>query len=241
MKKIVLILLLGLFTTNNYSQKTGWEDYGLKGKVKSMRKIPFEFVSKFGKMEKKRKNGEYHVFFAQNGNILKRQDYFPFDGKIFSNYTYKYDDKNFLIEENEFQIAQNYKTIYKYNDKGLCIEGNVYRSNGSLEKSYKYEYDNKGYLIEKSYNFTKYYYTNNDKGNPISIEIEEPLSLKEIFYEYNDKGDVIKIIKPDAFNSYDKEYTIEYKYDNQGHWVEKIVYNNDKVKDEEIDRIIEYY
>ena len=80
-------------------------------------------------------------------------NWFNPDGSLNSKYTYKYDDKGNKIEQNSFKpnISLSFKLTYKYDDKGNEIEINSFNSDGNLDDkyTYKYTYDQQGNWIQK--------------------------------------------------------------------------------------------
>ena len=137
-------------------KKNDLAELKLKGKVKSIREIPYEAVERFGEVVKgdalDRFGENLQITFNENGNEIEINSFNP-DGSLFSKYTYKYDDKGNQIEENSFNSDENLvdKYTYKYDDKGNEIERNSFSSDGSLflKYTYKYTYDQQGNWIQQ--------------------------------------------------------------------------------------------
>lgn len=200
MKKIVTLLAISLALFSCTGKKNDLQRMNLKGKVKSVRQIPYRAVEKFGEVQK----GAVEPFgdnmfwlFNEQGNKIEENRY-KSDGSLNWKSTYKYDDKGNQIEENSYKSngSLDSKSTYKYDAKGNEIEKNVYNSDGSLDWKHTYKYDAKGNEIEEnwynsdgslSWKYT-YKYTYDKHGNWIEkIEYNEdnkPFRVTEREIEY---------------------------------------------------------
>ncbi len=122
-KYFIFILLLSVLLLNAVDKKkTGWEESGLKGKVKEYTVIYYTLTEKFGEMEKKQ---WYKII-------------------------YKYDDKGNKIEQASYTYGSlDYKDIYKYiyDDKGNKIEEAKYL----YEEEFGEQVERLGKFIEYQY------------------------------------------------------------------------------------------
>ena len=175
----------------------------LKGKVKSIREIPYEAVEKFGEVVKGDALGfgkNLQITFNEKGNKLE-ENWFNPDGRLDFKWTYKYDDKGNQIEENGFNSdgRLSFKSTYKYDDKGNKIEQNSFNPDGSLGSKYTYKYDDKGNKIEENsfnpdgslYYKATYKYTYDQQGNwtqqityKVKNGVEKPSQIVERTIEY---------------------------------------------------------
>jgi hypothetical protein len=132
MKKLMItVMIIALTATavctvaqTSKVKKTGWEEHGFKGKMKSRTTTSYLIVNKFGEITK---------------------------GEILYSYAYKYDDKGNCIECCSYNSdgSLRYKEIYKYDDKGNQIESCSYNSDGSLSSKQIYKYDDKGNWVKE--------------------------------------------------------------------------------------------
>jgi len=117
-------------------------------------------------------------------------------------YTFKYDEKGNLIEENDFNGASVLynKFIFKYDEKGNMAENSAYNSTGLLYNKFTYTYDSKGNILEQTeFNganeiyrkiFFKYTldihenWTKRIKYYIVGEKIKKPESIDEIKIEY---------------------------------------------------------
>lgn len=195
MKNIIfssLLFCLILFASCSVEQKNALKEMDLNGKVKSLKKITYNAVMKFGKIEKVNiqtqdqarlfysefdfisyYNGDYYeIFFNQNGNIV---------------------EKNFYNQDSSLIT----KMIYEYNDKGNLIRRNNYDSDGSLNKILICKNDNNGNIIEQS-----------------SFFPDSSGGVKKLFFKRDSKGNIIKKEKFDSNGNITEKYT--FKYDSTG-------------------------
>lgn len=104
--------------------------------------------------------------YDQFGNLIQELALSAKDSFDVKYTIYKYDEKQNLIEKDEYRqdssIHGNY--FYKYNQSGTLIEEyeNYYYSNGKLQEKHSYTYDLKGNIIE-----WKWHYSSTDYGKNV--------------------------------------------------------------------------
>ena len=258
MKKVLTIILamFCLASCEKSTQKNDLTEEKLKGKVKSIREIPYEAVEKFGEVVKGDALGfgkNLQITFNEKGNKLE-ENWFNPDGRLDFKWTYKYDDKGNKIELNSFNHdgSLDSKFTFKYDDKGNQIELNWFNPDGRLDFKWTYKYDDKGNQIEENgFNSDgrlsfKSTYKYDDKGNKIeqnSFNPDGSLGSKYT-YKYDDKGNKIEenSFNPDGSLYYKATY--KYTYDQQGNWTQQITYkvkNGVEKPSQIVERTIEYY
>lgn len=129
------------------------------------------------------------------GNKLGNKVY-CFDDSLITESTYKYKEKNTLIEK-----IDDTKIIYKYNSKGYLIEELCYDAYGQLQSKFTYEYD--------------------IHGNEITWIFHDDLLLSKITYQY-DNGNIVRenVYSTDGILLEDRIF--KYEFDSLGNWVKKI-------------------
>ena len=146
MKKLLVGVLFLMLVSSVFSatKKTGWEEDGLKGKVKE--KITVDYEVKKNKLGEVRKN--------KSGEDVK---------KVTRKYIPKYDDNGKMIEHAIYNAKGDLigKFIPKYDDKGKLVESASYNEKGDLTQKNIWKYDDKGNPFEMS--------VFNEKGVLISI------------------------------------------------------------------------
>ncbi len=205
------------FTTDK--SETGWSEYNLRGKVKSLTEISYEVVERNGKIEiGERKRGhrpiqgqDYQIVFDNNGNKIVKIEYAS-DGSI-----------------------ENYVT-YEYNKKGNKIEENVYDSDRRLERKWIYKYNNIGNLIEETYYFdgsltSKRTNEYDKKGNRIEANIVNYIAgfEQKVTFEYDNEGNLIETNWYSSGGRTTSKLTNKYKYDNKGNKIEENRYAFDSI------------
>lgn len=155
--KIILsvLYLLVLAGCTKEDKKNDLTEANLKGRVKSVRQIPYEAVEKDGKIIKgvifpsffSYHNHNNQVKYDDKGNKIEENIYDEEELKHNS----KYDSKGNQIEENRYfegKLVEKY--TFKYDSRGNKIEENHYNSDEGLSSKFISEYDNKGNLIERN-------------------------------------------------------------------------------------------
>lgn len=157
MRILLLMICATLMISRGYNEKkTDLQEANLKGRVKSVREIPYDAVEKFGKVEKGSMRGfsydNAYVLYNEQGNIVERNGYNA-DGSLEYKLTYQYDNKGNIVEENWYDpyVSLDSKWTYQYDNKGNKVEENGYNADGSLDfkSTYQYEYDSKDNWTQK--------------------------------------------------------------------------------------------
>ena len=143
-----------------------------------------------------------YTYDAQNRLIAAKKAMMDSYGIFFdpTSYTYSYDEKGNLTEENYLYTDTSeyqYQITYAYDENGNCTEGNYSgrtRSLDDYEGKITCAYDENGYLLEMREMFTKdlgtsdedqtifqFLYTNDENGKPISAELIETVDGKNSY------------------------------------------------------------
>lgn len=151
-------------------------------------------------------------------------------------YQYVYDSEDRLKEikcfreqlnnMEQYYMEQYCRIVYSYNSSGKKI---VYRNessidkeeiyNGSVRKEIKYYFGSSRITTE----------TLNAKGKPTKREIIHKPYFENSIFSYNKYGDEVKILRQLGNVSHEVE-TTQYVYDQNGNWIKKLHYINDKLK-----------
>lgn len=133
--------------------------------------------------------------------IINGKEYY-----ILQDAKYIYNDKNRLIEENNYNnLGQNYhKIIYKYDNNMIIQKNNYYDTD--IEDISIYKYDNEGNLIEE---------TLFNKENVVLEKTIRKYKNNKIIEELNDSN-----------------HTIKYNYNENGLLISKIIYFNEELSEE---------
>ncbi|MDC0339067.1 hypothetical protein OAN33_05975 [Flavobacteriales bacterium] len=213
MRYFVVFILIGLFSSCDSSKNIDNDlaELDLKGKVKSIREIPYNVIEKFGKVEKVSVDEFGDNNLIKFNNLGKGTEFIEYyeDGSLSSKYTYKYDDNGNQIEENYYNSdgVLSSKDTYKYDVNGNHNEGESYNSDGGLISKYLYKHDEDGNIIEE-----------------IDFDSNGILEYKTIF-KYDDKGNPIEENNYKSDGSLVSKNT--YKYDDKGNQIEENVFNSD--------------
>jgi len=177
-KYFIFILLLSVLLLNAVDKKkTGWEENGLKGKVKEYTIIEYKFTEKFGIMEKEQSSKIIRKY-DYKGNVIEKVEY-KLDGDLDFKWIFKYDNKGNFIEYAKYNSdgSLDSKHILKYDNKGNRIEEAKYKSDESLDSKRIFKYDNKGNFIE----YAKYLYK-----EEFGEQVEKLADFREYQYIYYD-------------------------------------------------------
>ncbi|WP_406649672.1 hypothetical protein RAO12_06720 [Ornithobacterium rhinotracheale] len=121
MKRIILITLsaISLWACDKQHKKTDAEEWGLKGKVKSVKQTTYAAVEHLGKV-RKGWNIDYEDLFLK---------------EITANYYKVFDEKGNQIEGDWYDLYGNvlYKDTYAYDEKGNQTEEVRYKSDGKID------------------------------------------------------------------------------------------------------------
>ena len=239
---------------------------GLKGPVKTVKQYKSPLVEKFGEIVPgkdttfryieftpegyyirstsigDKRDYVYKFEFDVNGNVLKEERYWN-DTRYYI-WTGKYDDQNREFESIRIDSNGIYKWISTYDGKRIK-EYDIYRNDVLIgKKKYQYSssnnyaifsYDKEGVLEGKveyvsKNGFCTLYKTYDENGEIIyntSYEYNKFNDVTEHIFRFGKEGDI-------------DQYKYEYKYDEQGNWIEQREFLNNK-PNFITTRIITYY
>ena len=151
------------------------------------------------------------------GNIEKGKRTSP-------NHNKKYDENGNVTERNDYNSdgSLEVKTTYKYDENGNETEKNYYNSDGSLGDKRTHKYDENGNKTERN-----------------SYNSDGSLSKKKT-YKYDKKGNEIEVNKYNSDGSLRSKYIYKYEFDEQGKWIQKIIFM-DGIPEIIRERQYEYY
>lgn len=150
--------------------KNDLKKLNLFGKVISVKEYSYSAELINGGIAKGNREREYlntydnFTIFNESGYILEKYNY-KSDSTIYDTQTFKYDNRNNLIEENYHNNYENTKIkfIYGYNVKGQLFSKKTYNENNILTSTLKYEYENNNKIV----NCLSY----DENGNYVSTNI----------------------------------------------------------------------
>jgi len=260
MRKICITICLIANFINCYAQKkTDWQEYQLKGRVKSLTITEYNATEKFGEPVKtgiKDKTETIIIQFDTKGMIIPptKSD----------NIVNKYDTKGNKIEETTYDSDKSSiesKSVFKYDAYGNVIEEVNYNSEGELTEKKVNTYDLKGNLLQckksgKLFNgtrnqgqplITKFKYDANSRPIETNVYIGES-ELASVHSKYDGNGNLIENYTS-AVNGRSIKETFRYTLDSKGNWTSKILYSSGSYMDmsdrheasQITERIIEYY
>lgn len=195
--------------------KTGWDEYGLKGEVKSL-KTMYANINEEGLVKQIPDEQDWFlgsdVSFDRKGNILGENLYYSQSKReIFSSIIYKYNDKDQLIEEEYYEKEKlDYLLSYSYNSKGYLIGVRSISDNQCFSRE-TYSYDKNNNLIgeiKETYG-----------------ELGGGYTKTEITYKYNKQGNCIEYFSEEDNGSYFKYQGWRLKYDEHGTLIKKYIYD----------------
>lgn len=183
MKYLITSMLL-VATATLFAQQqnpTDWELSGLKGKVKTLRSIPYQItaqgksfakgavdldldtVNKIANLENLQKEFNAKGYLSQTRFFYK-------NGDLYSRMEYYYNPQGQLFETR----YNSDKTLYAYNPAGYLIKDATYSSGGFLKTHYAYQVDANGKVLkEETYRANQLEsavtYTYNKQGDPVEI------------------------------------------------------------------------
>ena len=178
MKTIILLLIC--ITSFAFSQEkliNDWTKMNLKGKVKSVRTV----ISHNTRTQTET-GWDSEIFFNQDGYIVETKQYFG-NGILFSTETYKYDNKNNIIEnsnDSRFGIV----TVKKaYDSNNFLITDSIFKYSEKWTELINYKNDKNGNLI------MKFHKTNNSEIYVMYDRYNRVLQneIDENYYDYYDK------------------------------------------------------
>lgn len=186
--------------------------------------------------------------YDDKNNLINKNTHF-FDENLDTTTIFEYDKKGNLIKQHFYIVGGGWRTeIYsKRSENGITIKEIQSKSWKEKEEKKILKYDDKGNVIEKSKYDAKgnllerITYKYDTEGREIEVNWENPngfLVYSKYIKTYNDRGIIagVKYVYP---NGNIEQYVYSYEYDNQGNWIKKVLYINDRPSITE--RKIEYY
>lgn len=183
MKYLITSILL-VATATLFAQQqnpTDWEISGLKGKVKTLRSIPYQIttqgksfakgavdfdldtVNKIANLENLQKEFNAKGYLSQTRFFYK-------NGDLYSRMEYYYNPQGQLFETR----YNSDKTLYAYNPEGYLIKDATYSPGGFLKSHYTYQVNAEGQILkEETYRANELEsavtYTYNNQGDPVEM------------------------------------------------------------------------
>lgn len=181
-------------------QESDWNDFNLKGKIKSVKQISYKAVLQNDTILKNKRESDpdfendFFVVFDVKGNKLEMISYSS-ENFILNNYKYKYDINNNLILKQDLLLDCNH--IFKYENK-LVIEERIVNNEDSSQigkTTYLYTKDNK--LKEELYvddisSIKRFFKYKNGKLIEEKVYIDEK-NFQTILFRYEDEKGVTEI------------------------------------------------
>jgi len=164
--------------------------------------------------------------------------------------TYKYDEHMRVKEHKSYDGQNNFRLhySYSYNNNGDVIEENFYDSEGGLKHKIINEYDQNNNLLRiikidsLENKMVKEAIEYNDLGNKIFHKYfsDNGELIKLLSFQYNDVGQNVGQKEYGFTSDSTIKKSYKYEYDNQGNWIRRLVYQNDKIQSIQ-ERKIKYY
>lgn len=232
---------------------TDWENFGLKGKVKSVVKKAYGVDSSGTQMDTNDLFGHEEKQFSPDGFMTK--EILSADKNTQLGYSiFRYEQKKNRIIEMQYSLSDEKqgKAILELDDKGQNTEVTVFNRNGDFDYRRTFVFDSTnrilGDAIEiKNYSKTPEHLTTIEKrvydihGN---LTEEALLSKGRIRWhnvsEYDSAGHLTRLIRRLANDEILDTLTYQYRFDSIGNWVWRRIYHNGKLNSV-VKRKIEYY
>jgi hypothetical protein len=201
---LLAIILLNFSCNITNEQKNDLEKANLKGSVKSTTENTYQAIEKFGEVVKGGKN-KLDIFSKDNCITKYDVDGYLIESNGIIPCKFLYNDKNQLIEENEY--TSNTKIFHIYDKDGFEIELNNFHKDTLVQKI-KYKNDKMGNKVEiNSYDYSgKLYY-----------------KIKQIFNGRN-------LIESKEYDKNGKlSGTTKRKYDKNGNEIEETIFDSNNI------------
>jgi hypothetical protein len=171
-------------------------------------------------------------------NILVEKKLFDGDGNILCTHSLSKESKNYKNYSKIFNDGRQWVNEYYYNNENFKVKFTI-TENDSITHFESYEYDNKDQLAAIQHHnhkgeiiaITSYVY--DDQGN-ILIESMRNIVTGKIDHKYESTYDLQnnKLSDKNSFISGNiHTFKYEYKYDENGNWIEQTVYRGSKKSD----------
>lgn len=200
---LLLVSSCSLYSTALYAQQIDFEKREFKlHKVKRVTNVTYTYDSEGHESPiTKKMISDYD----KNGNLIKRTGSDSRTGQPLSEWSYKYDENNSIIESAVDGRTQG-TASYKYDIGGHWVEGTSFEADGRVKEKTKYKYDQSGNRIESvtygaagEINST-YKFKYDSKGNMIEnthLSTAGSLVEKKVFV-CNERGFPIQTLKYDS-------------------------------------------
>lgn len=229
MKKIFYLVAIAttmMFTACSSNEKTDWDKYELKGKVKELT-IEYYTPSIYGPDKMEISMAE-EISFDKDGRVTQRSE-FGRNRMPYGSYEYTYEKEDNVKRTKIYRAEHDYKVIentyeddritetreyfcdklvtvvkdIEYNEEGLVTKESVYDADGKLWNTNEYEYDEQGHETK--------FIVRSSTGR---TEIERTTTYNEDGFKASEKEGV-----------YNTEYTYD-EFDKKGNFISR------KIKDE---------
>lgn len=247
--RTILLFLIPIITFAQ-NLKNDWQKENLKGKVKSVKSVTYQYVNNNGKMERGALLPHFNTLEEYNSKGFKiKGSRFSDKGKTTSAWLYSYDENNYLTKVEIFNDKSQIEEVLKYTFEPKAQTETVigYNANGVVSGQQIITYNDKGNKInELSLNANNEFLLNqsityDSKQNVSEKKFEDKEGKRVVLeYVYDDKNNVIQENYYGEGKQLYGQKIFSYKYDNQGNWIERTesIYEVERVMTQ---REIEYY
>jgi hypothetical protein len=231
---IAYLLFISLFDATG--QKTIHKDLLFKGNVKTIKENVYSSKSVNDNPEKGSLKLSYLNNFNEYGNKISDIKYNS-SGEIDNQYKYFHNSKNQRIRMDMLSAegALIRWIEYRYNEEDLIFEDQSYAADGTPEKLFVYVYDSLDRVVE---DFTylsdgamnmRFTYIYNESGQLIGNDRFSPegVLLRSLQYSYDKSGYPSQEVHLSADGKIQRTMHFTYKWDQQGNWVQKFIFEND--------------
>ena len=159
---------------------------------------------KFGERSSYGEDYESYRYDEKGNLIVKETNYYSslLDGRNNYRYVYSYDEKNLLIEMNEYWFySLNYKYKYQYNEFDSVAVMQKYYKDGKLYTEYTYEYDNSKRLSKlterdaqssSSYGYVRKYSYSGNTVTEVTTMLKDGSPFGTMVWEYDSHNNLLK-------------------------------------------------
>ena len=207
MKK-VLLLVMGFAAVLSLSCCSSDDDdngnSGDSGKKYLAEVTVKEHSWKFGERTTYGEDYEKYKYDAKGNLIEKETNYYSslLSGRNNYKYVYTYDDKNRLVEMNEYRFySLNYKYKYQYNEFDSVSVMLIYNKDGELYTEYTYEYDGskrlsklteRDALSSSGYGYVRKYSYSGNSVTEVTTMLKDGSPFGTKVWEYDSHHNLLK-------------------------------------------------
>lgn len=234
------------------------------GKITKGNKQDFwkgDVVIVFDEQGYKKENNTYNKVGQLSQKVIYRydekgkrtsRDLYNSYGKLQMKFLYVYDNKGFKTAYNSYSPTGelNDSYLYKNDAKGRMLDETWIKKDKSFGSKYTYDYDAKTGKLAKMCQYTSsetqvdncttYKYDKMGRISEIEIYNSNNIPTRKSVITYDDKGNEKEIKYYDGKGVFLEERYYEYKFDDNGNWIERIEYINQFPKSF-LEREITYY